>query len=220
MSIILGHFEHRRCSSSNKSLKGHPLYPSSPFQRHPHAWGCKKTTSGAAVPRSKSGTGAALCLYRHAASNTCDHWPQAPYQACHLSCSILVNIRYNLRLCVVFTVSVSWWQRQRYGPSSPKRLKQQGRLPVNPSARRSGVKSSASVCSPFANPSQTKPAFQPLANATNYNNKTPQPFSPEEAIIVNWAWSLSLLGQQVTEIDWGSERLQIALKQPTQSISD
>ena len=91
---------------------------------------------------------------------------------------------------------------------------------MNPHARRRGVKSSASVCSPFANPSQTKPAFQPLANATNYNNKTPQPFSPEEAIIVNWAWSLLLLGQQVTEMNWGSERSQIALKQPNQFVSD
>ena len=32
--------------------------------------------------------------------------------------------------------------------------------------------------------------------------------------------NLLLLGQQVTEIDWGSERSQIALKQPNQFVSD
>ena len=149
------------------------------LQRHPHAWGCKKTTSGAAVPRSKSGTGAALCLYRHAASNTCDHWPQAPYQSCHLSCSILVNTRYNLRLCVVFSVPVSGGQLPRYGPSSPKRLKQQGRLPVNPSARRSGATSSASVCSPFANPPKPNLPFDHPATLPSTTTTTPH--SPEEA---------------------------------------
>ena len=45
-------------------------------------------------------------------------------------------------------------------------------------------------------------------------------FCGEEAIIANWAWSLLLLGWQVTEIDWGSERSSIALKQPNQFISD
>ena len=43
-----------------------------------------------------------------------------------------------------------------------------------------------------------------------------QLFCGEEAINANWAWSLLLLGQQVTEIDWGLERSSIALKQPNQ----
>ena len=41
----------------------------------PPSWGCKKTTSGAAGPSSKSDC--------HAANTTCDHWPLAPYQPCH-----------------------------------------------------------------------------------------------------------------------------------------
>ena len=49
---------------------------------------------------------------------------------------------------------------------------------------------------------------------------TSQHFCGEEAIIANWAWSLLLLGQQVTEINWGSERSSIALKQPNQFVSD
>ena len=45
-------------------------------------------------------------------------------------------------------------------------------------------------------------------------------FCGEEAIIANSAWSLLLLGQQITEINWGSERSLIALKQPNQLVSD
>ena len=142
------------------------------LRRHPHAWGCKKTTSGAAVPRSKSGTGAALCLYRHAASNTCDHRPQAPYQSCHLSCSILVNTRYNLRLCVVFTVSVSWWQLPRCGPSSPKRLEQQGRQFCEPTCKKKwGEAKCISLPSTRHHPKPNLPyrcftRYQPFSNNT------------------------------------------------------
>ena len=87
---------------------------------------------------------------------------------------------YYLRLCVVFLVHVSWRQLPRYGPSSPKRLKQQGRLSVNPPARRSGVKSSALVCLPFAIlPNQT--CLTAAYHATKNSSTTPQ-HSPEEAL--------------------------------------
>ena len=87
---------------------------------------------------------------------------------------------YYLRLCVVFLVHVTWRQLPRYGPSSPKRLEQQGRLSVNPPARRSGVKSSALVCLPFAIlPNQT--CLTAAYHATNNSSTTPQ-HSPEEAL--------------------------------------
>ena len=87
---------------------------------------------------------------------------------------------YYLRLCVVFFVHVSWRQLPRYGPSSHKRLKQQGRLSVNPPARRSGVKSSALVCLPFAIlPNQT--CLTAAYHATKNSSTTPQ-HSPEEAL--------------------------------------
>ena len=80
----------------------------------------------------------------------------------------------------MFSVLVSWWQLPRYGPSSPKRLEQQGRLSVNPSARRSGVKSSALVCLPFAIlPNQT--CLTAAYHATKNSSTTPQ-HSPEEAL--------------------------------------
>ena len=87
---------------------------------------------------------------------------------------------YYLRLCVVFLVHVTWRQLPRYGPSSPKRLEQQGRLSVNPPARRSGVKSSALVCLPFAIlPNQT--CLTAAYHATKNSSTTPQ-HSPEEAL--------------------------------------
>ena len=105
-------------------------------------------------------------------------WPHiSPVTSSH---SILVIKRYNLRLYVVFSVLVTWRQLPRYGPSSPKRLEQQGRLSVNPPARRSGVKSSALVCLPFAIlPNQT--CLTAAYHATKNSSTTPQ-HSPEEAL--------------------------------------
>ena len=81
---------------------------------------------------------------------------------------------------MVFLVHVTWRQLPRYGPSSPKRLEQQGRLSVNPPARRSGVKSSALVCLPFAIlPNQT--CLTAAYHATKNSSTTPQ-HSPEEAL--------------------------------------
>ena len=81
---------------------------------------------------------------------------------------------------MVFSVFVTWRQLPRYGPSSPKRLEQQGRLSVNPPARRSGVKSSALVCLPFAIlPNQT--CLTAAYHATKNSSTTPQ-HSPEEAL--------------------------------------
>ena len=119
-----------------------------------------------------------------------------------LSHSILVIKRYNLRLYVVFSVFVTWRQLPRYGPSSPKRLEQQGRLSVNPPARRSGVKSSALVCLPFAIlPNQTRltAAYQLpkiLQQHHNIHQKRPCKLWPMLPLLLgsvdarrlDWAW--------------------------------
>ena len=82
---------------------------------------------------------AALCLWvdRHAASTTCYDIGLRPHIS-SVNCLIPSwwNTRHILRLCEVFSVPVTWWQLPRYGPSSPKRLEQQGRQFCEPACKK------------------------------------------------------------------------------------
>ena len=126
----------------------------------PPSWGCKKNRQ---TPRVIIG------LWPHISPVTLSH-------------STLVIKRCNLRLCVVFSVLVTWRQLPRCGPSSPKRLEQQGRQFCEPTCKKKWGEAQCISLSSIRHPPKPNLPFYRSSTLSRTPSTTPQQFSPEEAL--------------------------------------
>ena len=108
----------------------------------------------------------------HAANTTriIGIWPHiSPVTLSH---SILVIKRYNLRLYVVFFVLVTWRQLPRCGPSSPKRLEQQGRHFCEPTCKKKWGKAKCISLPSIRHPPKPNLPYRCLSCYQPFNNNT------------------------------------------------
>ena len=97
-------------------------------------------------------------------------WPHiSPVTSSH---SILVIKRYNLRLYVVFSVLVTWRQLPRCGPSSPKRLEQQGRQFCEPTCKKKWGEAQCISLPSIRHPPKPNLLYCCLSRYQPFNNNT------------------------------------------------